>query len=194
MKLTKLTTVLTLSIMTLGISACSNVKHDKPVPVENAYVQPDDAQNDTSAVQTAGIGNNDEFQGENVDTGWMNDTTKNVAQQIGVKNNTIYFGFDKSGVTDDYDQIIEANANYLKSHPSAKVRLEGNTDPRGSREYNIGLGQRRSDGVEQRLLALGVNKQQLTTVSYGQEKPAAPGDTPLAYSLDRRVNIVYTVG
>ena len=191
-ELKKITMTAAIGVFAFGLASCATTH--KPAPVENAYTmgQSGGNQSDSSAVQTAGVGQEDQFQGQNVDTSWMDGTTRRVAQQMGIRNNTIYFSFDKSTVSSQYNNIVQANANYLRAHPNAKVRLQGNTDPKGSREYNIGLGQRRSSGVEQRLLALGVNSRQITTVSYGQEKPAEPGDSAQAYALDRRVNIVYT--
>jgi len=135
---------------------------------------------DVAGAQTGGLGNNEPF----VNSDYM-------AKQLGVNKNTIYFDFDKTYVKSDYNYVILANANYLKSHPSAKVRLEGNTDPQGSREYNIGLAQHRADQVAQQLELQGVASKQIVTVSYGQERPAMLGDTQQAYQLDRRVDIVY---
>jgi peptidoglycan-associated lipoprotein len=80
---------------------------------------------------------------------------------------------------------------YLLSHPLAKIILEGNTDPRGSREYNIGLGERRAKAVANIMLAKGVNPKQIRIVSYGAEKLAVPGHNEADYQLDRRVELVY---
>jgi len=108
-----------------------------------------------------------------------------------LQNRTIYFDFDSSEVKSDYNGLIAAHARYLASNPSTRVRLEGNTDERGSREYNIGLGERRSQSVRRALTLQGVTDAQITTVSYGEERPAVTGHTEEAWARNRRVDIVY---
>ena len=102
-----------------------------------------------------------------------------------------YFDFDSNVVRDGDKSSIAANADYLLSHPHTKVMLEGNTDPRGSREYNIGLGERRAKAVAEILTAKGVSPAQIRVVSYGAEKLAAAGRSDSDYQLDRRVVVVY---
>jgi peptidoglycan-associated lipoprotein len=104
----------------------------------------------------------------------------------------IYFDFDSSQVRDEFRPILQAQATYLSAHPSARVVLEGHTDERGSREYNLGLGERRAQAVRQILLVLGVSAQQMQVVSYGKEKPAAVGHNEEAWRMNRRVEIVYS--
>jgi peptidoglycan-associated lipoprotein len=104
----------------------------------------------------------------------------------------IYFGLDRYDVADDYRALVEAHAGYLRSSPSAAVTLEGHTDERGSREYNIALGERRSNAVRDLLVALGASATQITTVSYGEEKPASDCHDESCWSQNRRVEIVYT--
>lgn len=104
---------------------------------------------------------------------------------------TIYFDFDSSQIKSDYNPVIAAHAKYLASNPSVRVRLEGNTDERGTREYNIGLGERRAQTVRQALMLQGVTDAQITTVSYGEERPAVTGHVEAAWSKNRRVDIVY---
>src|SRR5579872_3061929 len=103
----------------------------------------------------------------------------------------IYFDFDSSEIKAEGTEIVAAHAKYLASHATARVRLEGNTDERGSREYNIGLGDRRAQAVRRALLLQGVNEGQITTVSYGEERPADPGHDESAWAKNRRVEIVY---
>ncbi|CAM4410285.1 MAG: Peptidoglycan-associated lipoprotein [Legionellaceae bacterium] len=107
-----------------------------------------------------------------------------------VENQTYYFDFDKSDIQDIDRGSLEVQAKYLASHPSAKVLLEGHTDPRGSREYNIALGERRAKAVASALKLLGVEEAQIRIVSYGAEKLAAQGHSDEDYQLDRRVNLV----
>jgi peptidoglycan-associated lipoprotein len=103
----------------------------------------------------------------------------------------IYFDFDKSDIKPEFAPIITANAQNLIAHPNLKVKLEGNTDERGTREYNIGLGERRAQAVRRALLLQGVPETQMTTVSFGAERPAVEGDDEAAWAKNRRVELVY---
>jgi peptidoglycan-associated lipoprotein len=103
----------------------------------------------------------------------------------------VYFDFDSSTVHDEDRAIIQAHADYLSQNPNVKVTLEGHTDERGSREYNIGLGERRANAVAEMMKLMGVSAQQISTVSYGEERPAALGHDESAWHLNRRVEIVY---
>jgi peptidoglycan-associated lipoprotein len=103
----------------------------------------------------------------------------------------VYFDFDSSAIRADSQSVVAAHAQYLAANPSQKVRLEGHADERGSREYNIGLGERRDQAVRRALMLSGVAEVQLATVSYGEERPAAAGSDEQAYALNRRVEIVY---
>jgi peptidoglycan-associated lipoprotein len=103
----------------------------------------------------------------------------------------VYFAFDSSEITGDGMALVSAHAHYLVAHPTLHVRLEGNTDERGSREYNIGLGERRAQAVRRAMLLQGVAEAQLSTVSYGAERPAVDGHDEAAWSKNRRVVINY---
>jgi peptidoglycan-associated lipoprotein len=103
----------------------------------------------------------------------------------------IYFDFDKSEIKPEFAQVISAHARNLTSHPNLKMKLEGNTDERGTREYNIGLGERRAQAVRRALMLQGVAESQLSTVSFGSERPAAEGDDEAAWAQNRRVEMVY---
>ena len=102
----------------------------------------------------------------------------------------IYFDYDSDEVRDEYRATLEAHAAYL-SEKRAAATLEGNTDERGSREYNLGLGERRAQAVRRLMTAYGAGGNQLRAVSFGEEKPAADGGDESAWSLNRRVEIVY---
>jgi peptidoglycan-associated lipoprotein len=104
---------------------------------------------------------------------------------------TIYFDFDSAVIKGQGVDVVSAHAKYLAANPGARVRLEGNTDERGSREYNIGLGERRAQAVRQAMLLQGVQDSQITTVSYGEERPAVMGHNEAAWAKNRRVDIVY---
>src|SRR6266436_2128123 len=103
----------------------------------------------------------------------------------------IYFDFDKSEIKPEFADIVSAHARNLTGHPGFKMKLEGNTDERGTREYNIGLGERRAQAVRRALMLQGVAESQLTTVSFGAERPAAEGDDETAWAKNRRVELVY---
>lgn len=105
---------------------------------------------------------------------------------------TFYFPFNSSQVAQKYLPILQAHANYLMNHASAHVRLEGNTDERGTREYNLALGERRSQAIAQILELDGVPDSQVTTVSYGEENPVCTQHTQQCWAKNRRVNLVYT--
>jgi len=104
---------------------------------------------------------------------------------------TVYFSFDESVILDEDRPILEAHAQYLSQNPGAAVTLEGHTDERGTREYNLALGEQRAISVRQFMSLLGASGQQMRTVSYGEERPAAMGHNEEAWAQNRRVEIVY---
>ena len=104
----------------------------------------------------------------------------------------IYFDFNSDAVRAEFRPNIEAHAKYLQSHADAKVKLEGNADERGTREYNVSLGQRRSVSVKKALNLLGVSDSQIETISYGEENANPNCGDEDCYSQDRRVEIVYS--
>ena len=104
----------------------------------------------------------------------------------------VYFDFDKSTVRPEFRAIVAAHASYAKAHASARVTLEGHADERGTREYNLGLGERRGNAVEALMAAQGARSDQLTVVSYGEERPVCRVSDDECWSLNRRVEIVYT--
>jgi peptidoglycan-associated lipoprotein len=104
---------------------------------------------------------------------------------------TIYFDFDSFVVKDEFRPLVEAHAKYLQTHRSARMTLQGHADERGSREYNIALGQKRADAVKQLMMLLGASEVQIETVSFGKEKPKVEGHDEDAWAQNRRVEIVY---
>src|SRR5262249_31180816 len=97
-------------------------------------------------------------------------------------NRSIYYDYDKFDVKDEYKALVEAHAKYLRDHPGTKMLIQGNTDERGGREYNVSLGQRRSDGVKRMMVLLGVREDQVESVSLGEEKPKSEGHDESAWS------------
>jgi len=104
---------------------------------------------------------------------------------------SIYFDFDSYSVKADYQSLLEAHAAYLKSHPQRHVLLQGNTDERGTSEYNLALGQKRAEAVRRALSLLGVPDSQMEAVSLGKEKPMATGHDESAWAQNRRTDLVY---
>jgi peptidoglycan-associated lipoprotein len=103
----------------------------------------------------------------------------------------VYFDFDSAEIRPEFVTVIAAHAHAIAANASIRVRLEGHTDERGSPEYNIGLGERRAQAVRRALLLQGVGEGQVTTVSYGEERPAVTGQTEAEWAKNRRVEIVY---
>jgi peptidoglycan-associated lipoprotein len=112
-------------------------------------------------------------------------------QELQAAGMVIYFDYDRAEIKPEFVPVVTAHAKYLNGNTARKARLEGHTDERGSREYNIGLGERRSQAVRRALLLQGVAESQITTVSYGEERPTTQGGDEAAYSRNRRVEMVY---
>ena len=104
---------------------------------------------------------------------------------------SIYFDYDSNIIKDEFKPVVTAHAKYLSQNRAAKATVQGNTDERGSREYNLALGQRRADAVKQMMQLLGAGAAQIETVSFGEEKPRAQGASETAFSENRRADIVY---
>lgn len=103
----------------------------------------------------------------------------------------VFFDFDSSDIRPEARKLLKKHAEYLKAHPGIEVLLEGHADERGSREYNLGLGERRAKSVRQLLEVNGVAARRLEVISYGEERPLREGDTEEAYAKNRRVRIRY---
>ncbi|MEO8383857.1 MAG: peptidoglycan-associated lipoprotein Pal [Betaproteobacteria bacterium] len=103
----------------------------------------------------------------------------------------VYFDYDTDAVKSEYASLIQAHATYLSQNRNRKVRLEGHADERGSREYNMALGQRRSNAVRKAATALGVGMERVETISFGEDKPKATGHDEASWAQNRRVEIVY---
>src|SRR5262245_46956331 len=169
MKNVVLTTVL---IASLGFMAACKTKPEPAPPAP-----PPQTTSDTSGVGDAGA--------------TVDDTATGGPTGELLSKRVVYFDFDRADIRADSQAVVSAHAAWLAKNPSQKVRLEGHADERGSREYNIGLGERRGQAVRRALLLSGVAEAQLSTVSYGEERPAVAGSDEQAYALNRRVEIVY---
>jgi peptidoglycan-associated lipoprotein len=172
----KLTHVLALVVLSIGAAACTKPTQTKPAETGTAV----------DGATTSGID-----QGASTTSGTTTLTPQQQALAQLKTKNVVYFDYDSSGIPQEYLAVVSANASYLVKYPGARVRLEGNTDERGSPEYNIGLGERRAQVVRNALMAQGVADAQITTVSYGEERPAVEGHDEAAYAQNRRVEFVY---
>jgi len=157
----------------VALSGCSYLHH------KNGAAGSD---SDGSTVQASGAGEGDGYSDGD-------DNSSGSGKSL-LASRTYYFDFDKNEVHESDKPAILANADYLIAHPNVQIVLAGHTDPRGSREYNVALGERRAKSVLDILKSRGVSSGQVRVVSYGQEKLASPGRTEQDYQLDRRAQIV----
>jgi peptidoglycan-associated lipoprotein len=174
----KLMHVLAVAVLALGLAACQKpTKPDATAP----------AATDAGDATSSGVGGD---ASAGAGTGGVLTPQQQALAAIQQKN-VVYFDFDSSEIRSEYVPVVAAHAQYLVKYPTARVRLEGHTDERGSREYNIGLGERRAQTVRRALLAQGVAEAQITTVSYGEERPAVEGSDEAAFGQNRRVELVH---
>lgn len=110
-----------------------------------------------------------------------------------LRQRVVYFDFDQSTIKPEFQEAIACHAKYLNDRPDAQMTLDGNADERGSREYNLGLGERRGNAVENALEAAGASASQMTVVSHGEEQPVCREHNEACWQKNRRVEIVYTV-
>ena len=164
----------------LGLAACA---HKPPKP---------SAEQQQSTAGGAGANSQGAEGGANANGGPFGNQNSIPGPQQGLlAKRTVYFDFDSAVIKGDGTDIVSAHAKYLSDHTDARIRLEGNTDERGSPEYNIGLGMRRAQAVRQALLLQGASAGQITVTSYGAEHPVDPAHNEDAWSKNRRVDIVY---
>lgn len=167
-----------LTIAALMVGCSSGVKLDD-VPVEDKGA--------TSTTGGAGSGAAGQSGVAPVD---LTQSGRDAGGPVGVAR-IIYFDFDSYSVKPEFQSLLEAHARYLKASSARKVMLEGHTDERGGREYNLALGQKRAEAVRRALTLLGVPDQQMEAVSFGKEKPAAQGNNESAFAQNRRVELSY---
>ena len=164
----------------LGLAACA---HKPPKPT---------AEQQQSTAGGAGTEGQGAEGGANANGGPFGNQNSVPGPQEGLlAKRTVYFDFDSAVIKGDGTDIVSAHAKYLSDHTDARIRLEGNTDERGSPEYNIGLGMRRAQAVRQALLLQGASAGQITVTSYGAEHPVDPAHNEDAWAKNRRVDIVY---
>jgi peptidoglycan-associated lipoprotein len=178
MQLKKLAQILMVVVGVLAIAGCTHTKKNMNPNEGGSY---DDPYNRAQGAQASGAGS-----GANYGDG--------VGSKHASSKDVYYFDFDRSVVKSADMPAINAKADYLLSHPKAKIILEGHTDPRGSREYNVGLGERRANAIAEILKARGVNSNQIRMLSYGAERLAAQGRSEEDYEMDRRAIFAHIQG
>ena len=174
----KLLLVVTASLM---LAACSSHKAKNDTAQSGARVE-DRGTAGAGANSAASQGLAD---GNALGGGALNDPNSPLAVRV------IYFDYDSANIRADFNDSVAAHAAYLAANPTTTVTVEGHGDERGSREYNLALGERRSLAVRKQLVLLGASAGQIKTVSYGEERPAVDGHDEAAYEKNRRAELVY---
>ena len=181
----------------LGLSACSTVSlDDAPAPIEGNAINPVESVDRAGAAQAQGLGPGagaeQGIRGGGVEQKSLN--ASSGALQVGddgVPYAAIYFGFDSIEIARDYDEILQKVANYMRLYDSQALAIEGNTDDRGTSEYNLALGQRRAESVSRALQILGVPSQRMEAVSNGKEKPRNKMGDEAARAENRRADLFF---
>lgn len=164
-----------LALLSLALTACGSTPIPDPEPDSGSGMSGTDSSTSTGSFGDGGLGEGEYFD---------EDASEELAM-------VIYFDFDQSELRPEYADLLARHANQLANNSRMSVRLEGHADERGSREYNIGLGERRSQAVRRMLLIQGAAASQISTVSFGEERPAAFGSDEESYAMNRRVEIKY---
>ena len=177
-----------LALLAVFVAACGGSSSTKDANISGAGIEDrgissDEMNEIDSGASTQGIDDNDTYSATPL--GDPNDPNGPLSVRV------IYFELDSSNVRADFRSTIEAHAAYLAANLNVEIRLEGHADERGSREYNLALGERRSLAVRKQLVLLGASAAQISAVSYGEERPATEGSDEDSYALNRRAEIVY---
>jgi len=179
-------TILLVLFLGVTLAGCAaSKKKGGTVEVEDATIDGSGADVTTGA-SASGVDSDDATAGEIV---IIDQNDSDVDDPLGQR--VVYFDFDSSNLTPEAQRVVEAHAQYLTSNPGMAVVLEGHADERGTREYNLALGERRSNAVSQIFQAMGVAPDAIRTISYGEERPISMGQDESAWSLNRRVEILY---
>jgi peptidoglycan-associated lipoprotein len=173
---------LLLVLLTVALAACANKQvKDEPKP---AVAEPSAAQ-EAKPAQAPVAASTEPVKQSTVQSDPLHDPNNILFKR------SVYFDFDKYEVKPEYRALVEAHAQYLMAHPQRNITLEGNADERGSREYNLALGQKRAVAVKKVMNVYGVQDKQIETVSYGKEKPKAQGHDETSWAENRRVDVKY---
>jgi len=175
--------LLTVAIVLVAAACSSTSLEQKPAPsAQEVKPSPAPAPTTTPAPSTAAI---EQTPTAAAPIDALNDPKSLLARR------SVFFEFDRSSINDSDIPVVEAHARYLVDHLPRSVRIEGNCDERGGREYNLALGQRRADAVRERLKVLGVAMNRVETISLGKEKPRNAGHDETAWAENRRADILY---
>ena len=175
------------ALMLLGCGTSGEVEEGTETGVSSSV-----STEDSSSATTSGVGESGASGGESMaapDAGFSGDPLDDPNSLLAKR--VVYFDFDKSDIKGDFRDVIQAHAEYLANNASVSVTLEGHADERGTREYNIALGERRANSVQKMLTLQGASSSQIRVVSYGEERPAALGHDEDAWSLNRRAEFIY---
>ena len=173
-----------------ALAACSSTP-ETTAPVENRTTDTSTAAAGAGGTSTSGVGSNAGTAGSTLPSGGASTANPLKDPRSPLSRREIFYDYDSFTVKDEYKPLLEAHAAYLKQNRNARIKVEGNTDERGSREYNLALGQKRSESVKRVLTLLGVSESQIDTVSFGEEKPRNPASNDAAYSENRRCDLAY---
>ncbi|HEY6942274.1 peptidoglycan-associated lipoprotein Pal [Dokdonella sp.] len=156
-------------LLVAGVAACKKKQEVKPAP-----------STESTTTETRGMESTGKYTKDSLETDSC------------LRQRVVYFDLDKTEIKPEFQAQVACHAEYLRQFPEARVTLEGNADERGSREYNLGLGERRGNAVQGALSAAGASSSQLNVTSYGEERPVCRQHDESCWSKNRRVEIVYT--
>lgn len=184
--------VLFLGFMATTLAACQSAPETEGLDDTDVVT----AEQQDQSTETYGAGDRSGIDGMSMGQDDMTAGDSQYSQgDMGLLSTSVfYFDFDQSTIKSDSLEALRAHAQYLNENPNARVRLEGHADERGTREYNVALGERRGNAVAKYLRLNGVSSSKMEVISYGEEKPVAYGHDDQSWSANRRVEIVYTAG
>lgn len=184
--------------LAIFVSACATTQEEiieeDGAPVEDQSVGTSIVDDGSSGADATGLDDGDTGDGTSI----VDESTMTAMERLeqtdgALSSRTIYFELDSAKLSSESIEILETHGNFIAGNGEVSVRLEGHADERGSREYNIALGDRRAQSVRRVLLFQGASTDQVDTVSYGEEQPVMTGHTEESWGLNRRVELIYTV-
>ncbi|KXO07771.1 Outer membrane protein [Moritella sp. JT01] len=192
MQLNKILKSLVIALPMLTLAACSSTTDTTANDAVESSAQQttNDSTANAESDPTVVSGSDTDISIDAVENLTPEEVKKQVIDELR-KRHVVYFGFDQQAVTAEYGELLQDHANFLIDNPAVKVLVEGHADERGTPGYNIALGDRRADAVVKYLTNLGVSSSQISTVSYGEEKPVDTSHTQAAFSQNRRAVLVY---
>ena len=184
--------ILFISVLALLVTACGDrIKPDDTIDADTGEYTADDM--DAGGALVGGINDGDGLGATALEGGMLVSYEENAINDPNniLSEKIVYFAFDSNAVGDDYIELVKHHGRYLSFNVNASVRLEGHADERGTREYNVALAEQRAQAVMQMMLYEGATNDQISIISYGEEKPVSFGHDEESMGLNRRVEIVY---